>query len=348
MWTLLALACTGAPAPGDGTPVDTAAGDDTAPVDTDPAADTDSAGDTDTGSDTDVDPDTDPDSGDTADTATPGPAYPVPCDSWGVPRDVGTIADLDHEEISGVAPSLANPGVLWILEDHGNDPAFYAIDLTGASLGTVTLEGVENVDWEAIALGPCGDTTCLWAADTGDNLSERPDVTLYRVPEPAVGWGGGLDLTVVPDVFPLVYSEGPQNVEAVALTPEGLPAFFTKRGDGTSFVYVVDALVPDVVTAPRRVATLSTRVGEEETGGVVTSADLWPDGSRLLLRTYDAAWEFDLGALGIEAAGTAARTALPHADERQVEAVAYDTEIGGYWQIPEGVEAPVTFVPCLD
>lgn len=54
-----------------------------------------------------------------------------------------------------MAPSVLNPGVLWILEDHLNEPAFYAIDLTGTALGTLSLEGGENVDWEAIAPEPC-------------------------------------------------------------------------------------------------------------------------------------------------------------------------------------------------
>ncbi|MDP2313534.1 MAG: hypothetical protein Q8P41_11560 [Pseudomonadota bacterium] len=298
---------------------------------------------------TDTDPDTERDTADTADSGgAPGPVLPVPCDTWAEPRDVGYLADPEREEVSGVAPSLVNPGVLWMLEDHGNAPAFYAIDLTGAALGTLTLEGIENDDWEAIALGPCPTGSCLWAADVGDNSAVRTEVQLYRVPEPAVGWGGGLDATVVAERFPLVYADGPVNVEAMFLTPEGLPVFLSKRGDGTSRVYVVDTLVADEVAAPRYVGELATFADGSETGGLVTSADLWPDGSRLLVRTYDGAWELDLGDGGIEGIPTAPRIALPFADERQVESVAYDTVLGGYWQIPEGVNVPISFVACLD
>ncbi|MDP2309418.1 MAG: hypothetical protein Q8P18_25580 [Pseudomonadota bacterium] len=276
-----------------------------------------------------------------------GPAVPPPCDVWAEPRDVGSLADADRSEVSGVAPSVLNPGVLWILEDHGNDPAFYAIDLTGAPLGTLSLEGAENVDWEAIALGPCPTGTCLWAADVGDNALERTEVALYRVPEPEVGWGGGLDATLVAERFPLVYPDGAENVEAFLLTPEGMPVLLTKRGDGESKVYVVDDLVPDVGVVPRLVGRISTRDPEAESGGIVTSADLWPDGSRLLVRTYDSTWEFELGEAGLEGVIDAPRLPLPHAEQQQVEAVAYDAVLGGYWQIAEGPSAFITFVACL-
>ncbi len=296
-----------------------------------------------------------PDSGDTAtdaDTAV-APVVPAPCAAWGAPRDVGILGDAERNEVSGVAPSTLNAGVFWILEDHGNAPAFYAIDLIGAPLGTLTLEGVENVDWEAIALGPCAPSssslgTCLWAADVGDNASVRAEVALYRVPEPEVGWGGGLDATVAAERFPLVYPDGAVNVEALVLLPDGRPVLLSKRGDGVSEVYVVDTLTPEVVATPRYVGRFGTRTEGIETGGYVTSADLWPDGSRLLVRTYDAAWELDLGDGGVEGILDAPRIPLPFTGERQVEAVAYDVVLGGYWQIPEAANAPMSFVPCLD
>lgn len=313
-------------------PDDSADTTDTDPPDT---ADTDDTDDTTETGDTDEDPDT-------------APVVPAPCDSWAEPRDMGMLADAHRDEVSGVAPSILNPGVLWILEDHGNDPAFYAIDVTGIALGTLKLEGVENVDWEAIALGPCPTGTCLWAADVGDNGLARTGVALYRVPEPEVGWGGGLDSSVVPERFPLVYAGSAVNVEAFLLTPEGLPVLLSKRGDGVSEVFIVDTLEAEVDVAPRLVGTFATREPDLEMGGMVTSADLWPDGSRLLVRTYEATWELDLGERGIEAVADATRVMLPFDDERQTEAVAYDTVIGGYWQIPEGPNAPISFVACLD
>lgn len=295
------------------------------------------------------------DTADTADTAPPDtavdtapPAAPPPCDAWAAPRDVGTLADADRDEVSGVAPSVANPGVLWVHEDHGGDPAFYAVDYTGAALGTLTLDGATNEDWEAMALGACGDGDCLWVADVGDNAFERDDYALYRVPEPRVGWAGGLDATAVPERFPIAYAEGRRNVEAMFLTPDGRPVLLTKRGDGLSEVFVVDTLVPDEVATPRLVGTIATREEGVDSGGFVTSADLWVDGTRVLVRTYERAWELDLGDAGLDGIVGAAPIEVPFPDVARVEAVAYDATLRGFWQIPEGINATIAFTACSD
>jgi hypothetical protein len=288
--------------------------------------------------------------GDTAvDTAiqyTP-PVYPAPCDAWGEPTDVGTI-DPGLDEISGVEPSELNPGVLWVQQDHGNAAALYAIDAEGATLATITLDGVENVDMEGLALAPCEEGSCLWIADTGDNVEERLDPVLYRVPEPVIAFSG-LELTVTPSAWPLVYGEGqPENVEAFTLTPEGLPVLVTKRNDGIARVWVADTLVEGAPNVLRHIGSVATRPADAEGGGMVTSADLWPDGTRLLLRSYERAWQLDLGEGGLEGVVTAPELDIPYSAVVHVEAVAYDSVARGYWQIPEGLEAPISWTPCLD
>src|SRR5881409_2635287 len=84
-------------------------------------------------------------------------------------------------ESSGVAVSHAHPGVLWSHNDSGDGPYLYATDTTGADRGRVLVSGAENEDWEAMALGPCPmrPGTCVYLADTGDNLERRTVVTVY-------------------------------------------------------------------------------------------------------------------------------------------------------------------------
>jgi hypothetical protein len=315
-------------------------------TDTDANADTDTgAGDTDTAPDTDTDTGV-PDSGD-SDSAPVVVPPPAPCDSWGTPRDMGLVEDTALQEISSVEPSTLNPGVLWVLEDHGGEAMLYALDTAGHSLGTITIEGATDIDWEAMALGECDEGWCLWIGDTGDNDYVRTDISLLRVPEPKVSLAGGFALTEAPTRFPIAYPDGvSQNAEALALTPEGRPVIVTKRSDGTSQVYILDALVADVPMTLRLLGTISTR--DTESGGFATSADIWPDGSRMLLRTYDHAWEYELGEAGIEQVATAPRIAMPFSDVIHVESVAYDPVLRGYWQIPEAVHAPIAFTPCAD
>ena len=96
--------------------------------------------------------------------------------TWVAPtewRQSGRLAHPLLAEVSGVAPSRDHPGVLWVINDSGNPPDLLAVDSTGTLLGWIPLRGAPNTDWEEIALGPCGNVTCLYIADTGDNRERR-------------------------------------------------------------------------------------------------------------------------------------------------------------------------------
>ncbi len=89
-------------------------------------------------------------------------------------RRTGTLRDRDLRESSGVAVSHRDPGVLWSINDSGNPATLFATDTLGRPLAAIAVTGAENVDWEAIAAGPCGTAgTCLYIADTGDNRERR-------------------------------------------------------------------------------------------------------------------------------------------------------------------------------
>ncbi|MFZ5481753.1 MAG: hypothetical protein ACOZNI_33635 [Myxococcota bacterium] len=277
-----------------------------------------------------------------ADTAATVPSPPAPCDAWGEPEQTGLVADVELDEISGVAPSAQTPGVLWVHEDRNNPTVLTAIDALGNTLGEVTLEGVANVDWEAIALAPCAWGTCLYVADIGDNATTRTDAALLVVPEPPMV--EGLSLSVIPERIPVAYPDGAHNAEAFAVLPDGRGLVVTKRFDHTAAVFVLD--LESGAFSP--VAEIVTGESEDDGADAVTSADVWPDGSRLLLRTYGGVQEIDLREAGIDGVAQAPRVAVPYAPVVHVEAIAYDAERRGYWQIPEGINATVDFVPCLD
>src|SRR5579871_523899 len=57
-------------------------------------------------------------------------------------------------EASGLVASPDNPGVFWTENDSGNPNSIFALDSTGALLGTYFLDGAVNTDWEEISVGP--------------------------------------------------------------------------------------------------------------------------------------------------------------------------------------------------
>ncbi len=268
--------------------------------------------------------------GDTAEVSD-GPA----CPSLGAPTAVGTLPRA-LDEVSGMVASRTHPGVLWVLEDSGNAAELYALDIDGSLLATVRLP-VPNVDWEDLAIAPCGDIDCLWIADVGDNGLVRTDAALYVVAEPEPEDGAAELLSALP----VRYVDGPHNVEALVLDADGTPTLLSKRDDGTTEVLVLrDGRFG--VTAQVQVAA----PGDDAWSSRVTAADLWADEGGLLLRTYAHAWRYELDGDSLAGLADAPRTELRAADQEQVEAVAWDPTIGGWWQTSEGVGATLYFATC--
>jgi hypothetical protein len=148
----------------------------------------------------------------------PPPDGATVCDRFATIETTGTVNMIGLTEISGVAASRSRPGVLWAHNDSGGAAAVTAIGAEGTDLGTWTLDGVSALDWEDIALGPGPDPALdyLYIGDIGDNLAFRPDIMVYRVPEPTEEGDG-----VITDVtrLRLVYPEPGVDAEALAVDP---------------------------------------------------------------------------------------------------------------------------------
>ena len=190
-------------------------------------------------------------------------------------------------ESSGVVVSRRQPGVLWTIDDSGNPPWLFATDTLGADRGTFRVANARNQDWEAIALGPCGASDCLYIADTGDNFERRTSVRLYRVVEPDLAakrsrlWRTGPATTIE-----VRYPDGPHDVESLFVDAAG-DAYLVSKGLGGSVrLYRVSAsawrsgsataesLGPLPIDAGRRL------------GRLVTDATLAPGGREVAIRTY--------------------------------------------------------------
>ena len=130
------------------------------------------------------------------------------------------------DESSGVAASRRQPGVLWTLNDSGNEASIFATDTLGRDHGAFEVIGAENRDWEAVALGPCGARDCLYIADTGDNWQNLRTGRFYRVPEPGIP--ARKPQTRAAEVLEFRYPSGPRDVEAAFVGGDGSLYLITK------------------------------------------------------------------------------------------------------------------------
>jgi len=224
-------------------------------------------------------------------------------------------------ESSGVAVSRAYPGVLWTHNDSGDGPYLYATDLRGTDRGALLVPGAQAIDWEDMSLGPCpvafplqprpprsNAPTCIYLADTGDNMEFRPFVTIYAIPEPAPPERAGdtLGTTRAPAVLRLRYPDGSHDVEAVYVSPRDTALFLVSKGStrrSAIRLYRVDRSAwrtPDTTT-DIVVATLVQALDirpHSESGRVVTAGAIRPDGRLVALRTYSEIYLFYPGVGG--------------------------------------------------
>ncbi|MES2304778.1 MAG: hypothetical protein V4558_04695 [Gemmatimonadota bacterium] len=210
---------------------------------------------------------------------------------------IGKLSDPRLGEASGAALSVANPGLFWTIDDSGNPPDLYAVDSTGTLRADFAVTGATNVDWEEVAVGPCGTSRCVYIADTGDNSERRRDVIIYRVVEPVVtpdSRAAAKPLSGVESIR-LVYPDQPHDVEAMAVTSGGEILLVTKGRSRGILVFAIPASAwgsGRTVTPVRRDSLPIVAAGGM--GREVTGMALSPDGKRVVVRTYRDLYPFTL------------------------------------------------------
>lgn len=271
--------------------------------------------------------------------------------SFAAPVEVGRVQDSALVEASGLQASRAHPGVLYTHNDSGDSARFFALDSSGRTLGEYLLSGLSAVDWEDVAIGPGrSGGNDLYFADIGDNsvtdstVAPRAEIQVVRVREPDVsltqarvqqtlnGW----------ERIRMSYPDRPHDAETLLVDPKGSDLWIlTKETNGRSEIFSAPA------ATPAETHVVLQQVGEVSLGGCaggpqLTSGDISPDGTLVLLRTYQAVllWE--------RAAGTSLPDALAkspwmlHApSEVQGEGVSFSADGGAWFTIGEGAASPI-------
>jgi hypothetical protein len=197
-------------------------------------------------------------------------------------RPTGPLVQVPGlSEASGLAISRRAPGRLWTHNDSG-EPAVVALDARGAVTGRVRLMGASVEDWEAIAVGPCGTSSCLHVGDIGDNNARRKRITIYRLPEPD-GTNGSAS---VADVFHASYPDGPHDAEALLIGGDGRLHIVTKGETGPIAIYRFPAQLKSGATVT--LERVGSAAGKPDAQSRITDGAISPDGQWAVLRTKSA------------------------------------------------------------
>lgn|GEM_PF-1145129 len=219
-------------------------------------------------------------------------------------------------ESSGIAPSHFDPDVFWTCNDSDQRPRVYALRLSAADrqrrvaadLGYVELRGARCSDWEDMAPGP-GHT--LYVFDGGNNPPcRRADTRILRFAEPRVDWTQGPIRQEVRVEFihfdypdparpgqPAGNPSGRYDAECLLVHPESGDLYIvTKRDVRNQVMARVYRLPGDSIRWNSRSVHVLEFVTDlsKVVPGMVTGGAVAPDGRRIVLRTYLAAYEFTL------------------------------------------------------
>ena len=229
------------------------------------------------------------------------------------PAMIGRLSEL--REASGLTVSTRHPGILWSHNDSGQ-PVLHALGTDGAARARVRVNGATVDDWEAVASTRCARGSCLYIGDVGDNGENRKQITIYRVPEPALG-----DPTTAPaEAFHATYPDRPQDAEGIVVTPKEEIFVVTKGREAPVAIYRVPTpLRAGAIGTMQRVTTLWSGADKSQR---VTDAALSADGRYVALRTHDAVLFYLLRDINSGRPGEAIKVDLRLLKEPQGEGIA--------------------------
>lgn len=238
------------------------------------------------------------------------------CGSWEKGETLGHLPSV-IDESSGMRFSTSFSQRLYHTNDSWSQaPKFFLSDSSGGQPEEIFLEGVQgfkrDIDIEGMDVAICPQGQCIFLADIGDNLSERPKLHILITPEQEY-W----ESAVIPRVLTLTYPDGPHDAESFAVHPNG-------------DLYILTKEVFPIKAPPARLYRLSYDdwIIEKESYGleyltsidlrslsgssvevlshIATDMDISSDGQRLLILTYGEVFE-----LGLDVSSLVANSVFP-------------------------------------
>jgi len=262
-----------------------------------------------------------------------GGAAPVPG------KKLCTVSDERLVELSGLVATTSGYIVINDSTEYDSRKRVFFLDKKCAITDSVAYSGNGPRDTEDLAVSPDGKT--LWIADTGNNLTsddKRASIVLWSMP---------IDGSKKPVLHRFVYPDDkPRDAEALVLsgTGAGTPLIITKattaaelfvpgaeietgNATGVPLKKVGDLTLPKTTTpnllgAPGRVT--------------VTGAARSPDGSRVVVRTYADAFEWDVANGDVVAAVTGGEPRVTGLTDPFGEAISYSPDGKQFVTVSDG------------
>jgi hypothetical protein len=235
----------------------------------------------------------------------------------------GCAVPNNLDEITGIAMT---PAGLAVIEGGARqDPPIVEI----VTLDPSTCQGDSEVWYDTNPRNPQDlhfINGTLYICDCGDVELNRQSVALEKVVPNGAGW----------EIYRFAFPNGPLNAKAMLVDSTGLPIFLAPEAGGVTGIFTAPqlpqqnnqeplALVRAGQWEPVQTGTPNPQGPVGET--VVTGAAMSPDGTRVVIRTYSDAYEYEVTGGNLVAAITGEPIGVtPLPNEPQGEAITYSAD----------------------
>lgn len=235
-------------------------------------------------------------------------------------KKVCGLADNRLTEISGMVATGSGYTVVNNGSGLDSHKKIFILDSKCAVSKTVSFSGNGANDPEDLAVAKDGT---LWVADIGDSDKSRDTIALWKLAKGSTN----------PVIYRLSYPDGKHDAGALVMGANGIPVIVTKDATTPRLYSPVGALQTNKIVKLQKVGTLTlpktTTSNPLAAPGrlVVTGGAVSPDGSKVTLRTYADAVEFDVtngNLVDSIVKGVPRVTPLP--DEPRGEAITYSAD----------------------
>lgn len=248
----------------------------------------------------------------------------------------GPIHSLDVDfinEASGIAASRNHIGWFYVHNDSGNPAELFIVDSIGHLKVRIKLEGIQNRDWEDIAIGPGPDSlkSYIYIGDIGDNTESRSNYFIYRLEEPIIpdSLSFPYEMKVTADRISFQYPlKESNNCEALMIDPITKDIYIATKSSVSCFYKLK---YPYSLTSINTFELLLTIPVKK-----VTAGDISSDGTCLILKNYRRIfqWKRELG-ITIDSMLKSKPTELPYLIEQQGEGLCWSVNGKSYFTISE-------------
>lgn len=247
-------------------------------------------------------------------------------------KPLGQLTDKRLREVSGLAASAVNPGLLWTHNDSGNPAAVYLVDEQLTIRMTCRLKGVKNRDWEDIAIGPGpdGDKHYLYVADIGDNNATHDVKYIYRFEEPGLR-DEGPEITITSfDTIALSLEDGRKDTETIMIHPQTKNIYIVSKRENP--VYVYELKYPYEGSQPLMAKKVVSLPLTQIVAGAMSA-----DGNEIVLKNYEEIYYWQDDDASVADMLRQKPLSLNYEEEPQGEAIAFDSEGAGFYTLSEKV-----------